>query len=502
MELELQRIDWSGFDAVLESTLYQEETLESIVPDTCPDLARVLETAATVCLTGREIAQGGLRLSGCVKLSALCLPEGEGMPRSLALTIPFAANVQNPRILSRGKVTAAPRLCAADVTIVNPRKVLGRVNLALDLQVYCPSDSPLCGDCEGPQEVGVQQRRREERLWSVTAVQEKVFSFQDILSLPASLPAPAEVLLCRLEPRCTEGRVIGSRIILKGAARLQALFRSGEGELFSHRFELPFSQILESGGAGEEGEVLTQLCVRDLSCAVDSGGVSVSLELLAQAAVGQRRPVEYIADLYGTGGAVEPQMDSWHAWSLEEDREVEQSVRELAETALPVHTVVDACCLAGGVTRKREGERLVLEVTCQMQALCQSAEGGLSALTRQVTVPVALECPGEDTVNLSDLRVEELYAAPAAGGVEFRFNLCFRALRLREAELTGVTGAQLVQEEEGESRRPSLVLRRVACGEELWSLARDYRTTVEEIMAVNHLSDEVMEEEKMLLIPR
>ena len=257
MELELQRIDWSGFDAVLESTLYQEETLESIVPDTCPDLARVLETAATVCLTGREIAQGGLRLSGCVKLSALCLPEGEGMPRSLALTIPFAANVQNPRILSRGKVTAAPRLCAADVTIVNPRKVLGRVNLALDLQVYCPSDSPLCGDCEGPQEVGVQQRRREERLWSVTAVQEKVFSFQDTLSLPASLPAPAEVLLCRLEPRCTEGRVIGSRIILKGAARLQALFRSGEGELFSHRFELPFSQILESGGAGEEGEVLT-----------------------------------------------------------------------------------------------------------------------------------------------------------------------------------------------------------------------------------------------------
>ena len=38
MELELERIGWNGYEAALETTVCQEETLESIVPDACPDV--------------------------------------------------------------------------------------------------------------------------------------------------------------------------------------------------------------------------------------------------------------------------------------------------------------------------------------------------------------------------------------------------------------------------------------------------------------------------------
>ena len=38
MELELERTALDGFAAVLETTVAREETVESIVPDACPDL--------------------------------------------------------------------------------------------------------------------------------------------------------------------------------------------------------------------------------------------------------------------------------------------------------------------------------------------------------------------------------------------------------------------------------------------------------------------------------
>ncbi len=38
MELELNRTHLAGYDTVLDTTVFQEETLETIVPDACPDI--------------------------------------------------------------------------------------------------------------------------------------------------------------------------------------------------------------------------------------------------------------------------------------------------------------------------------------------------------------------------------------------------------------------------------------------------------------------------------
>ena len=50
MELELKTTQLNCYDTVLDTTLFQEETLESIVPDACPDILRIVDTEAAVCL--------------------------------------------------------------------------------------------------------------------------------------------------------------------------------------------------------------------------------------------------------------------------------------------------------------------------------------------------------------------------------------------------------------------------------------------------------------------
>ena len=48
MELELERTELSGYETVLNTTLFQEETMEMIVPDACPDILRILDTEGWV----------------------------------------------------------------------------------------------------------------------------------------------------------------------------------------------------------------------------------------------------------------------------------------------------------------------------------------------------------------------------------------------------------------------------------------------------------------------
>ena len=49
MELELDRTQLSGYETMLDTTVCQEETMEMIVPDACPDILRICDTEGTAC---------------------------------------------------------------------------------------------------------------------------------------------------------------------------------------------------------------------------------------------------------------------------------------------------------------------------------------------------------------------------------------------------------------------------------------------------------------------
>lgn len=75
MELELKKTGFDAYDTGAELTLTQEETAETIVPDYCPDIARIIETEGKVCLHSRELRDGKADLSGTIRVTVLYTPE-------------------------------------------------------------------------------------------------------------------------------------------------------------------------------------------------------------------------------------------------------------------------------------------------------------------------------------------------------------------------------------------------------------------------------------------
>ena len=69
MELELKKACFDAYEAAGELTLTQEETAETIVPDYCPDIARIIETTGKVFLHSREMRDGRAEISGTVRVT-------------------------------------------------------------------------------------------------------------------------------------------------------------------------------------------------------------------------------------------------------------------------------------------------------------------------------------------------------------------------------------------------------------------------------------------------
>ena len=94
MDLEWKKSALDAFAIGAEQVITQEETAETIVPDYCPDIARIIDGEGRVFLHRREASGGRAEVSGVVRVTLLYVPEGEGGIRSLGFSLPFRAQAE------------------------------------------------------------------------------------------------------------------------------------------------------------------------------------------------------------------------------------------------------------------------------------------------------------------------------------------------------------------------------------------------------------------------
>ena len=502
--MEFERDTIINYETVAEVTLCQEETLESIVPDACPDILRIVDVCGQATLSGKQAREGVAQVTGMVRVAILYQPEGGGGLRRMEAGLPFTCQAEAPGLTERGTVLASPRLRCAEARALNPRKVLLRVDLAVDVTACQPVERPICSGVTGPDEEGLCQRQFQGEHYQLCAVQEKPFTFSDQVRLQGTGESPV-LLAVRAQPVCTESKLIGSKLIFKGMVELYLLLQEAGGTISASHESMPFSQIIEAAGAGEEGDCQVEVEVASVQCDQmpgDGRELDVTLELLAQARVYSRRPVTLLQDLYSTANLMEVERENQPLCSLTEQSVRPQAVRELLETGEMVRSVVDARLALGQVRQSREGKELALTVDAWLTVLYLDENELVQCVRRSIPVSCRLDCAEGVRCSCFCGCPGEVFAAPAAGGVEVRFTVEFHCLTTETTNLPAVTGARMGEARgAGEGQRPSVVLRMPSPGEELWDIAKAHGTTMEQILQANELEEDALPMGRMLLIP-
>lgn len=508
MELELNTTHLNCYDTVLDTTLFHEETLETIVPDACPDILRIVDCEAMVCLKGKEAQEGRAEISGSVRATVLYLPDGAEGVRRMMVTIPFTCSAEAPGIHSGCTVTAMPRVKSADARSLNPRKVLTRVDLAIEVCVFCKQTDSICDGVVCAPEGGIQQMTETQRAYLVTAVEEKPFSFSDDVAISGTKPRAEELLKTRADIECNESKLIGNKLIFKGVVQLQLLYRDPTNALCMANFDLPFSQIMEVAEVGEDADCGLQLQLTGCECIMTDGSdgdgtVSVSLALLAQAVVREVRAVQLLSDVYSTVCALNAERRPYTFHKLVENAERRMTVREIVETMTSAKGVADIYVNVGSLTQAREGARVSLVADTTVTVVYIAEDEGLSTITRPLQVVCPVELPEGCTVLCRCKLDGERFATPVGGGVEVRYSIAFQYIALASRNTTGVSDLHFDENAPRDTAsQPSIVLRMVGEGERLWDIAKAYGTTTGDIVQANALEEERLPKGQLLLIPK
>ena len=472
----------------------REESQELRLPESMPDVGRVIAAWGQAVLRGKEWRNDHIALTGGVMVWVLYAPEDGSGPRRLESWVPFHIRMDQAHEGEDGVIRAECLLCGVDARSLSARKLMLRCRLGLMVQTLVPKTAELYSPGELPEDIQVLDRVYPMVLTRETG--EKTFLCDEQLSLPQGTPKLTRVLYSRMTPRVTEQKVLSSRAVFRGVGELHILGQDEGEKLHSLDLQVPFAQYLDLEGDYEEGaEISNLLCITSLETEPDEGGLRVRCGMVSQYIINVPTVVRCIADAYSVDRELQLQTQQvlLPAWLDEQIAEI-----ELGERLAGEGVSVDAIFFPDLPTvTKQPGEA---QVRCggAFQTLTEepdgSIQGRLLRCARNESRKTAC-----DTVPCTWLR----------GGAELRREgsgtLLQQRMELRLSSvctepISMVTGIRAGERREPDPERPSVIIRSRKPEETLWDIAKYCGSTVSAIQRLNKLESEP-EVDRLLLIP-
>lgn len=500
MDYDLQRTVLERYRVVCDTVISQEEVMESIVPDAFPDVSRIISASGNGFLTAKQAGEGSARLSGSLSIIVLYVPEGESMPRSLALTLPFQCTGDCPQLKESCQIHASILSVAAEARLMNPRKLLVKAELKLGLKAYGRESREVTCDLSGRTDDTVERLLTEREDYGITAVLEKPFLFSDTLRQSSSKPPMEELLYCHAEQGGLDAKYIGKKLVCKGEVLLSVVYRSGS-EVIPARFELPYSQILDLEGGFDEGEPEVEAQLKSADCILKDGELEVAVEMLLQAALWSHQKVTLLSDLYSTSAALDVERGTSRLCTAAEHGVRRESGRQFCESGIPAKQVVVCQASVGPLTAQPGGGVMHYQGDALVQILYLSEDDALCGVEYTVPISCEVELP-EGCICVCRCRpVGEALAVPVTGGLEVRLEAEFSWTVTRYEPVPCVTSIRQSAAAAPDAPRPSVIIRMVGQGETLWEIAKSCGSTIGDICTANELSAPTPAPGTVLLIP-
>ena len=492
MELGLQFEEITAFETVETQAITHEETLETAIPEYCPDISRIVDTAGQLCIREKLLSDDHYVVSGVVKVTVLYTSEEVAGLKSLQMSVPFSCRMEERGIKACKAVSVSGRLLMLEAKPVTSRRLYLRVLPEISGMGFRPVQRRLCKGTE-PEE-SIRLRREKVTMPLMTGASEQEFTYTGETMLEEKMPE--ELLFYRICPKVLSSQRVGNKLMAKGELWLCAMYRTAESLLERYETNLPFSQIVEAGDLPEEARhvVLPMLCESDarLLRTEEGGGFGVTARIALCMRTYEECAVDCVADLYSTRYDALPEHQGVMFPTAYPPAEIAQEIVMQPEISGTQAFITGIECTQ--VIPVAEENRQLLRTNVNVRFLYLDDSG--TPVTTESSQEVSISVDTVPTMVSATCCGEMLQCM--SGGCQVRVPVNFSLEETRQETVSAITGLKL-EEETAQRKTPSLVLRRLQEGETLWDVAKQYHTDEEAIRQANPQEDP---ENRMLLIPR
>lgn len=465
-----------------------------VVPDIKPDILNTIRTNGTVCIYKKEIMDGKVKLDGCINVYIMYLADDEESSiRSLNTTLDFSKIIDFDAVkmgmILEDKVT----LKTIECRVLNGRKVNIKSIMDVELKILSNEEVEFVKGIEEVKDVEVLDNtlRLNSLLGSGFT---KVYAKDTIVI--DSVDNLAEIMKVDITIINQETKISYNKVLVKADACVKMLYRTEDNRICSTSNLIPVMGFIDMADVSDENLCDVRYEIKNLLVKpnnVEEHSIYVEVELEVTCNIYQEKEVSIIEDLYS------PTVDLVYK---------QRRIKAMSQKTL----IKDLCSIREKQVISQIGNRRIYDVDIKPRILNQTAltnkimyEGEIELNflfdsdnshkidAKNVILPFTFNMSYEGIMPSSEIETNievtlQDFTLMPDESIDIKIDLEFL---VNLANNQNINVIQEINIDENRSReRYSLIIYFVKSGDTLWNIAKRFRSTVSNIVAINGIEDE------------
>ncbi len=493
-----------------------------IVPDSKPDMDRLLKKSANAYIDSREVGNERISFKGSLDIDILYMAKGEEKTvHSMKASNPINDFINMEGINNDMFVSTSCDITNIEYKIINDRKVSYRAVIDVMAEVISKEENEVVIDIEDLPES--QMKKAQISMNRLIIGKNDRFIVKEEINLASGKPNIRELLesrfsICSKEVKASEGK-----INLSGNLKVLSLYKSDEDDGFIEYFEseVPFSGSLEAEGCsdGMMAEVKTDILQCFSQVRQDDDGeeriIEIEAEIGTNIKVLKDENIDILEDAYCINKSTDLSRE-FIEYPLFLCRNKNQCpIKEIVKLDIDCPPILQILSADGKIhidETKAIDDKIIAEGIIEADILYVTNKDELPIYCYNTVMPFrqAIEAKGinaDKKLLLSiDSGIEHIGVNMLSDNeVELRCVINFDLLIREEKKLGIIFDVDFTPlESDVIDSIASMSIYIVQNGDTLWKIAKKYNTSIDDIIMVNDIEnpDKIYPGERLLILKR
>lgn len=462
-----------------------------LVPDTKPDVMKVIGVNAIPMISNIEVLDGLIKVNGEVVYYIIYRSAENDETKGISMTYPFAQNI-NEKDAKQG-MHARVKGDTRNIIFSSPneRKISIKTELVLKYELDNIQSIELIKNIDS--EGQIEFLKKEDMVSNVVGTKVEVIDANEDIVLSDSEMKIQEILRINAKIINPEYKVSYNKILPKGEIEIQILYIGTDGMLNTKVVEIPFSGMIEFENIKEDSKFDIKYNLRNLEVTVNEDGsmINVSSEILADAVMYEETKLEYISDFYSTNKNLKYNTQDVAIIKSKDKVEKQINIKETIGNIEPKAKIINSMVDSSYITTKVTGGNLYLGGNLKVDVLIDNGNGNaLEKKPYDIDINEAIPLGKEIDEKYVDveIKINKQSITNMSGNLEamIGLNLVINMYNVDKIIVVGDVEEQDINELDFSSMYMYIVKK----GDTLWDIAKKYKTSVSKIVNINNIEDE------------
>jgi len=466
---------------------------DMIVPDIKPDIINTINTTGNVCIYKKEVLDGKVRIDGNVDVSVIYLAEDESdNTRGLNTRIDFTNVFDIENCMSGMEADQKIRIKQIECKVLNERKISIKVTLEVEIKVYCNEEFSMIKNIDEIEDM--KCLRNNMQIDSLIGIGQTATSAKDTVIIE-NIDNIMEILKTDVNIINTDTKISYNKVLAKAEACVKIMYLTDDSRIRTVESIIPVMGFVDIPDITEDSMCDTYYELRNIMInpnSVEEHSISVELEIEIYAKVYQKREMEIIQDLYHPCNKVEFTEKQIKTMTNKQKNDNTCHVNEkISVPEINENEIYDVESNINILETKLMKNRILYEGEISLNIIFQSNNvAKMNAKNYKLPFRHEVEMQDIDQNTVVDTSIEvsrQDFILSSNSNIECNMDIVFRISTYNMETISIIDNIEVSEQEDNPY---SMTIYFVKTGDTLWSIAKRFKSTVEDIVRVNEIEDE------------